>query len=193
MISLISSSVFYSNWLSLTSISMILGLLIRLSFKVAAWESWIWLQEISSLRIALFCWRNSARLSQKIWPRELLDSDKNSRFEALFIKSRHSFEPALSSNLFNLRLRFLRILFTFNAWAKYLLPSYPIWLSAKLRVVRIWVESKNFAIFLAPELLTLLWERSRSLMVLFSTRPFIKMPIKSSSRRFPGRLRYTRF
>jgi hypothetical protein len=85
------------------------------SFNVAAFESSIKLHEMSRILIDLLSLRNSASDSQNIWPREFDERDKLSRFELLFKRSIHNFEPALSTSLFNLRLRCLRILFTFKA------------------------------------------------------------------------------
>jgi len=92
-----------------------LVLFISESFKVAAFESSIKLQDISSFLIERFRFKNSAKLSQNIWPRELLERESLSRFELLFNRSIQSFEPALSSSLFNLRFRFFKTLFTFRA------------------------------------------------------------------------------
>merc|ERR1719263_2634116 len=75
---------------------------------------------MSKTLIDLFNFKNSAKDSQNMWPREFDERDRLSRFELLFKRSMQSLEPALSSSLFNLRDRFFKILFTFNAYAKYL-------------------------------------------------------------------------
>ena len=85
------------------------------SFKVAAFESSIKLHEMSKILIDLLSLRNSASDSQNMWPREFDANERLSRFELLFKRSMQSFEPALSTSLFNLRLRCFKILFTFKA------------------------------------------------------------------------------
>ena len=115
IISLISSSVSSVKLLFLTSISMMFGFPSRLSLRVAAFESSMKLHEMSRILIDLLSLRNSARDSQNMWPNELDESERLSRFELLFRRSIHSFEPALSFNLFSLRERCLRILLTLRA------------------------------------------------------------------------------
>ena len=107
----------------LTSISMMFGFPSRESLSVAALESSIKLQEISNTLMEVLSLRNSARDSQNIWPKALDERDRLSRLELLLSKSMQSFDPALSSSLFNDRERCFRILFTLSAYAKYLDPS----------------------------------------------------------------------
>lgn len=115
MISLISCSVSSLSWLFLTSISMMLLLLSSESFRVFAFESSMKLQEMSSLRMVRLIFKNSAKDSQNMWPKELEDKDKNSRLELLFCRSTHNLEPPLSSILFSLRFKYLSDLLTFRA------------------------------------------------------------------------------
>ena len=102
---------------------MILGLPSNEAFNVAALESSIKLQEISKILMLLLSFKNSARDSQNICPRELLESDKLSKLELLFKRSIQSLDPALSTSLFNFRFKCFKILFTLRAYAKYLEPS----------------------------------------------------------------------
>ena len=102
---------------------MIFGFPSKEAFKVAALESSIKLQEMSKILIDLFNLRNSAKLSQNIWPNELLERLRLSKLELLFNRSIQSFEPALSTRRFNLRLKCFKILLTLRAYAKYLEPS----------------------------------------------------------------------
>lgn len=92
-----------------------LGLPSKESFKVAALESSIKLQEMSKILIDLFNFRNSARDSQNMCPRELEERERLSRFELLFRRSMHSFDPALSSRRFSFRDKWFRILLTLRA------------------------------------------------------------------------------
>ena len=123
MISSISSTVSSESWLFLTSISIMLGLPSRESLRVAALESSMKLQEMSKILMDLFSFRNSARDSQNMCPSELEERDKLSRLELLLRRSMHNLDPALSSSLFSFRDKWLRILFTFRAYARYLDPS----------------------------------------------------------------------
>ena len=100
-----------------------LGLPSSESFRVAAFESSMKLQEISKILMERFSLRNSASDSQNMWPRELEDNDKLSRLELLFRRSMQSFDPALSSSLLSFSDKWLRILLTFRACARYLEPS----------------------------------------------------------------------
>ena len=71
-----------------------LGFPSRESFNVSEFESSIKLQEMSKLFIDLFNFKNSAKDSQNICPRELLESERLSRLELLLSKSIHNFDPA---------------------------------------------------------------------------------------------------
>ena len=91
------------------------GLPSRESLSVAALESSMKLQEMSSILIDRFSFKNSARDSQNMCPKELLLRDRFSRLELLLRRSIHSFEPALSSSLLSLRLKLLSTLLTLRA------------------------------------------------------------------------------
>ena len=123
IISLISSSVVSESLLFLTSISVMFGAPTSESFKVAAFESSMKLHEMSRLFMDWLIFRNSARDSQNMWLSEFDDSERLSRFELLFRRSMHSFEPALSSSRFSFSDKCFSTLFTFRAWARYLEPS----------------------------------------------------------------------
>ena len=94
---------------------MMLGLPSRESLRVAALESSIKLQEMSKILIDLFSFRNSARDSQNMCPRELDERERLSRLELLFRRSIQSLDPALSSRRFSLSDKWFKILFTFKA------------------------------------------------------------------------------
>ena len=123
IISLISFSTSSLNWLFLTSISIMLGLLFRESFNVLALESPMKLQDMSSLLIVLLSFKNSDKDSQNICPKLFEESEKLSSYELLLSRSVQSLAPPLSSIRFSLRFRCLRLLLTFKAYAMYRLPS----------------------------------------------------------------------
>lgn len=123
IISFTSSSVSSLSLLFLTSISIMFGAPTSESFRVAALESSMKLQEMSRLLIDWFIFKNSARDSQNMWFREFEESERLSRFEWLFSRSMHNFEPALSSSRFNFKDKCFSTLFTFRACARYRDPS----------------------------------------------------------------------
>ncbi len=73
------------------------------------------LQEMSTRLIVWFIFKNSAKLSQNMWPREFDDIDKNSKLALLLSRSMHSLEPPLSSILFNFKFINLSDLLTLSA------------------------------------------------------------------------------
>ena len=94
---------------------MIFGLPSRESFRVAAFESSIKLQEMSSFLIDLLSFKNSASDSQNICPKELEESERLSRFELLLRRSIHSLDPALSSRRLSFSDKLFKTLFTLRA------------------------------------------------------------------------------
>ena len=94
---------------------MMFGLPSKESLRVAALVSSMKLHEISKLFIETLSLRNSASDSQNMWPREFEERLKLSRFEELLRRSIQSFDPALSSSLFNFSDKWFKILLTFKA------------------------------------------------------------------------------
>lgn len=132
----------------------------RLDFKVVALDSPIKLQLMSRLWRLVFAFRNSDNDSQNMLLSLFELSPRNYSPELLLSRSMHSLLPALSSRRFNLRSRLIRLLFTFSACARYLLPSYVMQLSPRFKLVRMVVYRTYLAIFLAPESPILLCARS---------------------------------